>query len=327
MNNIKEDIFIFFDRLKMFSEYFNDYIEYKKWNYNNKSVKTYNAYSAKILRQTHIIEKGLSLTKPRKGFGVKKIEELLKQMKTYKEGGFDIKGTAYQNAICVLNAYIKYQTSIGYINNELYKKIEMVSRQCCTEHILAGIRYTTKEEMKKEMAIDFEHFFNSRHSIRQFSEKKVEVYDIEKAVKLAMKAPSACNRQASKVYYYSSEEINKNLSNLIAGNTGFENEVSNYLIITSDISAFYDTFERNQFYIEAGMLAMALMEALHYYGVASCPLQNGEYKKVNKQIKAVCGNIPENEKIILFLAIGYYKDNFSYAVSRRKQLSEVLIIN
>ena len=166
----------------------------------------------------------------------------------------------------------------------------------------------------------------SRHSVRQFSEQTIDVSDIEKAVKLAMKAPSACNRQSCKAYFYRDKEVNKRLGELIAGNTGFDGEVQNYIVITSDMSAFYDPFERNQVYVDGGIFTMALVEALHYYGIASCILQNGEYKERNLKFKEICKNIPENEKIILFIAIGYYKDNFTYAVSHRKNLDNVLII-
>ena len=71
---------------------------------------------------------------------------------------------------------------------------------------------------------------------------------------------------------------------------------------------------------------MALVEALHYYGIGSCILQNGEYKKKNKQFKDICKNIPENERIILFVAVGYYKDKFSYAVSLRKRVEDIFIV-
>lgn len=66
---------------------------------------------------------------------------------------------------------------------------------------------------------------------------------------------------------------------MIAGNTGFDGEVQNYIVVTSDMSAFYDPFERNQVYVDGGIFTMALVEALHYYGIASCILQNGEYKE------------------------------------------------
>ena len=48
--------------------------------------------------------------------------------------------------------------------------------------------------------------------------------------------------------------------------------------------------------------------------------------KKNKKFKAICKNIPENERIILFIAIGNYKENFSYALSLRKNVDDVFIV-
>ena len=122
-----------------------------------------------------------------------------------------------------------------------------------------------------------------------------------------MKAPSACNRQSCKAYFYQDKDVNKELGKLIAGNTGFDGEVQNYIVVTSDMSAFYDPFERNQVYVDGGIFTMALVEALHYYGIASCILQNGEYKERNLKFKEICKNIPENEKIICSLPLGTIK--------------------
>lgn len=73
---------------------------------------------------------------------------------------------------------------------------------------------------------------------------------------------------------------------------------------------------------------MALAELLHYYGIANCILQNGEFATHNKQFKKIGGNIPENEKIILFIAIEYYKDkSVTYAISHRKKLERLLKID
>ena len=162
--------------------------------------------------------------------------------------------------------------------------------------------------------------------MRQFDSKALNTEDVKKAIKIAQKAPTACNRQASKVYLYTDKLTNDALGELIAGNTGFQQEIQNYLVVTADVSAFYDTFERNQVYVEGGLFSMALVEALHYYGIGSCILQNGEYYNKNKKIKKICKNIPENERIILFVAIGYYKNEFSYAVSLRKNVEDVFIV-
>lgn len=306
--------------------YKNDFKQYFKWQYNNPDVKTKNAFEAKILRQAHILEKGMSLSHPREKFGVQKAEELIALIDNFISLGFKIKKSApVTNALGVLCSYLEFHKARGFEPESVIRGFEKY-KSCLADVNENGIVKMTKEILMDETKKEFPEFFKSRHSIRQFSDRKVDVEDIKKAVGLAMKAPSACNRQSVKTYFYTDENVNAKLGKLIAGNTGFEGEVSNYLIVTSDMSAFYDSFERNQTYVDGGIFAMALVQALHYYGIASCILQNGETKAKDTMFRNVCGNIPENEKIVLFIAIGYYKDEFSYAISHRKSLDDVLKI-
>lgn len=278
------------------------------------------------MRQTHVIEKGMSLSHPREKFSVQKAMELLEFIDEFTECGYKVEDSIpILNTLGVLKTFLTYHEERGFKPENVFKKFEKYSKYLL-EKEKYGIIEVNKVELKKEAQGAFPEFFMSRHSVRQFSEQTIDVSDIEKAVKLAMKAPSACNRQSCKAYFYRDKEVNKRLGELIAGNTGFDGEVQNYIVITSDMSAFYDPFERNQVYVDGGIFTMVLVEALHYYGIASCILQNGEYKERNLRFKEICKNIPENEKIILFIAIGYYKDNFTYAVSHRKNLDNVLII-
>lgn len=309
-------------------EYRNDCKEYKRWNYNNPHVRTKNALEARVLRQAHILEKGMSLSKPREHFGVEKASELLILIDEYIALGYKIEDSfALINCIGVLDAYIKYHAVRGFKPEKVIVKFNEIKRYVPYGGRPYGIESFSTAQIKELAKGNFEQFFASRHSVRQFSDKRIDERDLEKAVALAMHAPSACNRQSCKVYFYMDNAINKELGKLIAGNTGFDDEVANYLVVTSDMSAFYDAFERNQVYVDGGIFAMALVEALHYYGIASCILQNGEFKYKNIRFKKICGNIPENEKIILFIAIGYYKDDVvTYATSHRKNLGDVLCV-
>ena len=308
-------------KYNLWKAYQSDYEEYKRWQYHNPDVKTQNALEAKILRQTHIIEKGMSLSRPREKFGVQKALELMGFIDEFAECGYKIEDSIpVLNAFGVLKAYLTYHEEHGFRPENVLKKYEKYSKYFLQKEKY-GIVEVSKSELNKGIQGSFPEFFMSRHSVRQFSERIIDISDIEKAVKLAMKAPSACNRQSCKVYFYKDKYVNKELGELIAGNTGFDDEVQNYIVVTSDMSAFYDPFERNQVYVDGGIFTMALVEALHYYGIASCILQNGEYKERNLKFKEICKNIPENEKIVLFIAIGYYKDTFTYAVSQ-KELGE-----
>lgn len=307
--------------------YMFDCREYTLWQYNNPRVQTQNALEAKILRQAHIIEKGMSLSEPREGFGVQKANMLIELIEEFIERDYKIEESIPAvNAISVLAAYIDFHKKRGYFPDDVVYKFNSVKSYLPSEHAPCGIITVSKSELEKEVHGEFPEFFCSRHSVRQFSDKTIDLEDIKKALKLAMRAPSACNRQTCKAYIYQDKRVNVELGKLISGNTGFDNEVQKYIVVTSDMSAFYDDFERNQVYVDGGIFTMALIEALHYYGIASCVLQNGEFKQKNTQIKKICGNIPENEKIILFIAIGYYKEEFSYAVSQRKNVEDVLIV-
>ena len=307
--------------------YSNDCDEFLKWQYNNPGIKTKNAYEAKILRQAHVLEKGMSLRKPKSGFGVKKALELLEYIAEYEDCGFSIKESqAVLNSLGVLCAYVEFHENRGFSPNEVKTKLKKYNDFIPRTGEKFGVVECDRETMRQHAQGNFQEFFCSRHSVRQFSEEPVTEDEIRKAVSLAMHAPSACNRQSVKAYFYRDEETNHKLSNLIAGNTGFEKDASKYIVITSDISAFYEAFERNQMYVDGGIFALALAEAFHYYGIASCILQNGESAEKNAKFHDVCRNIPANEKIILFLAIGHYPKQFTYASSHRKKLQDVLII-
>ncbi|MCI8527874.1 MAG: hypothetical protein HFH82_01785 [Lachnospiraceae bacterium] len=308
--------------------YRQDCIEYKRWQYNNSNIKTKDALEAKILRQTHVIEKGMSIEKPKKCFGVQKVSDLFSYIQDYVGCGYEIEESLpVLNAIEAIGCYLNFHKNRGFEPQDLiqkYEKIKLLYQS--SEQVNAGTTSLNKRELDKNIHGEFPEFFRSRHSIRQFSDVQIKEEDVKKAVSLAMYAPSACNRQPCKVYFYKDIYINQKLSQEIAGNTGFGDDVKNYLVITSNISAFYDAFERNQVYVDGGIFTLALVEALHYYGIASCILQNGERKKKNVKFKQICGNIPENEKIILFIAIGYYKEKFECAASQRKKLDEYLKI-
>lgn len=303
MPELKKKIKFIIDRFSMIYEFWCDYCNYRRWNYNNPKVVTRAAQESKMLRQTHMIEKGMSLSKM----------------------GYPSDGMPFQDAIIVLNAYVDMQKGLGYENAAMVEKLKTYDTYRI-DGLTAGIKYDTRANLMSNIDKPFPEFFYSRHSMRQFESKSINIEDVEKAIKIAQKAPTACNRQASKVYLYKDKATNDALGELIAGNTGFQQEVPNYLVVTADVSAFYDTFERNQVYVEAGLFSMALVEALHYYGIGSCILQNGEYYKKNKKFKEICKNIPENERIILFVATGYYKNKFSYAMSLRKNVEDVFIV-
>lgn len=321
-NKFVEFICAKFPSLVIFVNYYNDYKKYAKYNFGNKKAKSFNAIQAKILRQTHIIEKGLSLSSPRKGFGTEKINTLLAYLDQYLELQFPMEDITFKNAINVLERYTEFQKKLGYSNDVLNAELEKY-RNVLDPAYSCGITEVNKEELLNKNKGDFKELFLNRHSVRQFSDMPVDYEKVRAAVKLAMKAPSACNRQTAKVYFIRDKEKNKKIGKIIPGNTGFESEVQNYLIVTSTRAGYTTAAERNQMYVDGALFAMSLILSLEYYGIASCALQGSESKRVVEPIKRLA-EISDEEVIVLYIAIGNFKDNFQVAVSKRKELSDVL---
>lgn len=308
--------------LVIFINYYNDYKKYAKYNFGNRKAKSFHAVQAKILRQTHIIEKGLSLSSPRKGFGTEKINMLLSYLEQYLDLQFPKEDITFKNAVNVLERYTEFQKKLGYSNEILNAELEKY-KIVINPTYSCGIKEVKKEDLLNKSKGDFKELFLNRYSVRQFSETPVDLQKVRAAVKLAMKAPSACNRQTAKVYFICNGEINKKIGKIIPGNTGFESEVQNYLIVTSTRAGYTTAAERNQMYVDGSLFAMSLILSLEYYGIASCTLQGSESKRIVEPIKRLA-KISDEEVIVLYIAIGNYKDNFQVAVSKRKELKDVL---
>ena len=77
--------------------------------------------------------------------------------------------------------------------------------------------------------------------------------------------------------------------------------------------------------VSASIFSGYLVLALHSLGIGSCVMRKemrfgSEY---NDRIRKEC-RIPKDEKIILEIPVGYYKDEFLTACSNRKQAEDIV---
>jgi len=99
-----------------------------------------------------------------------------------------------------------------------------------------------------------------------FSDRPVKQEIVKRAVSLALKTPSVCNRQAWFVYHIDDQSIIGRCLELQNGNSGFGHKIQSLLIIASDLKAFDTGGERYQHWIDGGMFSMSLVYALHPWG-------------------------------------------------------------
>lgn len=276
--------------------------------YNESSYKV----PWRILLLSHSIEKGLSIPEKRKNFGEDKAKDLCKYLKLYNKK----EDYVYNEGKSVINSYIKYRKE-----NELsYKEFQV--EDDIEDKLQGGINTITKNEVEYNFK-EFEKLCNIRHSVREYSDEYVTIEKIKEAIKIASKAPSACNRQMTKVYCSNKPQVNKELAKIIPGNTGFKDEHATYLFLTSDYFAF-DYFELEQWYLNGGIFIAYLQLAFAAKQIGSCIYQWPKDKKKEKKVKEIL-NIPKNEIIVSVLGVGNYKEKFSVLKAKRKEIKDIFI--
>lgn len=281
-----------------------------------------------LLRENHIIEKGMSMRTVKRGFGQAKVSALIQRLAVYhqKYGAQD--NTFLQYPLSTINEYIKYQKQ----DNVDISKIEQSFNNLCalsgisrkSLSLPAGIKYESKNSLQAAARGDYASLLNSRHSIRYFADELPSHEIINKALKLASRTPSACNRQAWHTHVYFNEDSHRLLETQ-SGCNGFFNDIHCSIVVTADMKGFLG-HEPFQCYIDGGMYAQNLINALNYVGLGTIPLSCGFMTQKLDEIKKTY-NIPENEVLIVIIGTGILTDEIKIAHSTRKAIETTNIFH
>ena len=146
---------------------------------------------------------------------------------------------------------------------------------------------------------------------------------LENALKIAMTAPSACNRQHARIHVVDNKALMEKLFAIQKGTRGFGQDADKAIVVTADFSAIRWSWERHDLYTNGGIFVMNLCYALHYYGIAHCILHWSVPPEVDVQAHELL-EIPSNEAIVQVIACGMPPAEFDVAGSPRRKLNEVM---
>ena len=296
------------------------YFNFKRESFSGNKFKSKSNLEHYLLKQYHIIEKGLTLPDVRLGFGLVKISELLKYATQY----LGLYGSDYlTRAISsTLQEYLKYNELNNFILDVTFKNaiLEFLDEE--VDNGTGGVLKITKDDVVKKIATDKFGFITSRHSYREFSGKVNNDELISEAINAAKYAPSVCNRQGWRVHYLKNKDIISKVLSKQNGTTGFSDQIEDLLIITAKLEAFTN-YESYQAYTDAGLFSMNLMLALNSLSIATCPLNACFPFVIENEVKRIV-NIQNNERIVMFIAMGQMKDVSKVAISNRKEIGDIL---
>lgn len=252
-----------------------------------------------ILQLSHRLEKGLLNENPKPFWGWEKAERIafLITINTDEFSNHTGRG--------VLKAYIEAKKNNN--NSEERDRADKFLEkypEIVVEDASGGTFLIKRDDITINDKDAIKRLFNTRHSCRDYEDEIVSKDDIKAAIDLAIKCPSACNRQVTNCYVYQSKKLQT-------------------IILTTSIRA-YDEGEFNDWFVSPSIFAGYLSLSLHLYGIGSCVFRKQLYghHPYNEDMRKKC-NIPDDEMIILELRFGYYKGEFKAAVSNRHNSDDI----
>ncbi|WP_300682299.1 nitroreductase family protein [Nocardioides sp.] len=255
---------------------------------------------ASATRLYHRVEKGFSLPTPRRPFGARAIPGLNRVLASEHA---DLDALYAREARLILEALAQWNDH-GDLNDQVAPPGESLPTNPLDPETLAT-------------------FITSRHSVRDFDQRPVDRALISEAVRLGGYAPSVCNRQGWRAYWFDDRE---DIARILAdhrGSAGFADRVPGLFVITYDLRAFEETRERNQGWIDAGLFSMTLLLALHGLGLGAVPLNWSRRNSASRRIRRNAA-LPEHENVVMLIAAGHPAPGYRVARSARRPVSEIL---
>lgn len=277
---------------------------------------------ARIIMAYHVLEKGLTMPRRHLDFGHAAVLNLIDLIVDF-EKRFGITEDQVNHAVGCVKEYLGIHTAADFDmtnDSSFWNRVKVF----CAEHESIDPSKqieTTRDAFFANNEAAFPVFAASRHTSRHY-EGVVEIERIKAAVKLAMTAPSACNRQFVKVYCVSNHETRDKLLSYQNGNRGFGYDADKLLVVTADLYGNRWAEERNDLYTNAGIFIMNLCYSLHYHKIAHCIL-NWSVSPESDCAAHRLLNVPDNELITMVLSCGNVPQKFYIASSPRKSVEDV----
>jgi nitroreductase len=300
---------------------------FRDMRWGGRAVTSYVPLSSELLFQYHKLEKGMCMPGERRFFGYDPAINTLNLLARWRQAGFSTQDRIYLGAIETLRAYRQrvYEAPIEstkYLRSKL--DAELSDHQQVYLELQTPYPFTCGDSEGVFNALEL--LATQRRSVRSFQPQAVNVALVQRAARVAQLSPSACNRQPWRLHHYSDRNSINAMLELQNGNRGFGHTIPTLLVLTSDARAFFDASERHEPYIDGGLFAMSLVLALQAQGIASCCL-NWCVEPAQDLAAHRVGQIPANERIVMYIAAGYANDTALVPRSPRREIDNVLVLH
>jgi len=284
---------------------------------------------ARMIFHAHAIEKGLSRSNFRAGFGRIAVPGLAKEMNAWLADGHSTEDPYLQTSAAVMKSYFERHTALKADVSDFRRLFSGASQDFidnCPHQEGGVVPAGRTREIVQETEDGQRSFLDvvyGRRSVREFTSEPVTDAEVGRAVQIALQSPSVCNRQAARVHQFEDPDVIKAVLDIQGGFSGYAMP-PRLLLVTADLDAFLFAPERNQPFVDGGLFMMTLLLGLTEVGLGSCSLNTAMGSAKDAAIRKII-DVPDNEVFISFVAVGHYDEQVLVPRSKRTFVDDVLV--
>lgn len=275
---------------------------YRKYSDGGVGTKYSKTRQLLILMVSHTIEKGLAHKNFRPRFNERNNRLLADEVKKIQTDDSDMYLRDRGNA--ALAEYFKANSQRGVDVEDIIGEPPSLAST-----VAVGVDEYETSALADTGGLPFEQFARSRRSLRAMDGEKLlplSNSEIQTAIETANTAPSACNRQATRIHVVRNRKLIGEVSRIQGGSHSFGPSASAIIVLTTDLR-LYGKGERKMPLLDAGLFGMNLIYSLHAQGLGTCMLHGSLPPASERQLKTIL-SIPQWEDLAVFLYVAKFAE-------------------
>lgn len=270
--------------------------------YEGSSNRAEDVYQ--LRRNIHMLEKGLTMRPRRPVFGMDYIEKTVDTFVTLRgrAGG----PLGHEESLWMNSVLADFFDATRAADDESLKKLEVrfaAAGSGSSDDRNHGPHHPVLEDSPVEPS-DLLALARGRRSVRWFDPRPVAREIVDRAMSVAMEAPTACNRQPYRYLVFDDVASVKKVAAVPMGTRGYADQLTGIVVVVGDMSAFFDPRDRHLIYIDSCLASMGLILGLESEGVGTCVINWPDMPEKEREMRQLL-SLAEHEKVIMLIAYGY----------------------
>lgn len=303
-----------------------------KWNHLRANARNASitcdrtALEYRLRRNVHRLEKGLIMIPRRPVFALDYIRETVEIFNRLYDGlSLDLDGDASNRLARWSNDVLEDYFKVVECHPVIDRAREVFAATSLKLLGDSSARYapiTIAPDGRIASIDQFDHLAAARKSVRWYEPRRVPRDFLDRAVEIAGRSPSACNRQPYRFVIFDDPKDAAAIGAIPRGTVGFAENFPCVIVVVGDVGAYFNERDRHVIYIDASLAAMSLQFALVSMGLGCCCINWPDIRSQDRRLKEYV-QLSETERFVMLISVGFPAQKGLVPYSAKKELNLV----